>query len=90
MASKQKTEPALTQDELSMLIDVDAAVIDEEGGSDAAYALCGDRLDVAEFIKELNDILTSGDWGLMNAVGEVTLQINIRKVKPTITTFPAE
>lgn len=59
-------------------VNVHAFLEDAQGGSDAAYDLCGEGQLPTDVGAKLGDIL-SGDWGLSNARGEVTLRLAITK-----------
>ena len=61
-----------------MFFTVEAAVIDEAGHSDAAYDLCG-TFTAEELLSELAERLkTPLNQQLMNATGNVRLEITIR------------
>jgi len=62
------------------VIEVEAWVEDEVGGSDAAYDLLGE-FTPEDFCKELLALLKD-DWGLTHAVGDVTLHIQITNKQP--------
>lgn len=61
------------------MIEVQASCTDETGGGDGAYSLLG-KWTPEEFTAELLKTLQS-DWGLMNAKGEVSLNITITRVQ---------
>lgn len=77
MSSTTTKDKARVDTYLSQEWDVSASVQEmrENGGSDGAYDLIG-TMSAAELVERLRDIL-SGDWGLCNAEGPVSLRITI-------------
>jgi hypothetical protein len=60
------------------LINVSASIVDEAGGSDAAYDLIMRQASPEAFCAELLKTLQA-DWGLTNARGAVTLTLSITR-----------